>query len=378
MREIRPSGSMSGVWKRSTARNEAPALGESRRQQPLPVTVCRCARPRLYLNSIRGEAHSISPGRHTVQRNCIGKGQTRCVCFRLTLGDTANMTENNDSVRLTKLQRAILEALRAGGLITIDRFNMPWLGDRPLSPQTRYFLTEHRLIERRDKTRAVEIKSNGFVLSAKGLAVLQSLSGSSHPRENFRAGEALLDSVVERPSEPATERQLAYAKDLGVSVPPGASTDELSDLIDARLRHDKPAALHFQAFAKRHGVQFTQYTGKKSLFDRLFARLCTPGREEDMAAWFVFRVYRELVGGKPGVSIKDPDAEVVREIARQLVRDVSVVKSIRRYQGRDLVWFGEWTSPDGTLYSGGSNKTIAYKWASSLLREKVGSEVRGG
>jgi hypothetical protein len=288
------------------------------------------------------------------------------------------MTKNDDSVRLTKLQREILEALQGGGLITIDRYNMPWLAERALSPQTRYFLTENRLIERRDKTRSVETEGNGFILSTKGLAVLQSLSGSNQPRGNFRAGQSLPDSVVQRPSEPATERQLAYAKDLGVSVPPGASKDELSDLIEARLQNDRPAALHFQAFAKRHGVHFTQYTGKKILFDRLFARLCRPGLEEDMTAWFVFRVYRELVGGKPDVSIKDPDAQVIREIARQLLHDKAIVKSIRRYQGRDLVWFGEWTSPDGTVYNGGSNKTIAYKGACSLLREKAGAEVRAG
>lgn len=76
------------------------------------------------------------------------------------------------------------------------------------------------------------------------------------------------------------------------------------------------------------------------------------------------------------MTIKDPDAEVIREIARQLVQDEAVVKSIRRYQGRDLVWFGEWTSPDGTVHNGGSNKTIAYKRASSLLREKASAEVR--
>jgi hypothetical protein len=159
-------------------------------------------------------------------------------------------------------------------------------------------------------------------------------------------------------------------------VPTDATKEEVSDLIDARLQNDKPAAPQFQAFAKRHGVHFTQYTGKKSLFDRLFARLCRPGREEDMTAWFVFRVYRELVRGKSDVSIKDPDAEVIREIARQLVQDDAVVKSVRRYQGRDLVWFGEWTSPDGIVHNGGSKKTIAYKRASSLLREKASAEVR--
>lgn len=281
------------------------------------------------------------------------------------------MTKNDDSIRLTKVQREILEALRDGGTITIDRTNMPWLGDRSLSPQTRYFLTDNRLIERRDKTKSVETQGNGFILSAKGLAALQSLSGSSQAQGHVPASRSSVDSVVQAPSELPTERQIAYARDLGISVSAGATKEEVSDLIDARFQKDKPAALHFQAFAKRHGVLFTQYTGKKSLFDRLFARLCRLGREEDMTAWFVFRVYRELVGGKSDVTIKDPDAEVIREIARQLVQDEAVVKSIRRYQGRDLVWFGEWTSPDGTVHNGGSNKTIAYKRASSLLREKA-------
>lgn len=86
--------------------------------------------------------------------------------------------KNEPTVKLTKLQREVLESVRDGLMITIDRMNMPWLGDRSLSPQTRYFLTQNRLIERQDKTRAVEAQGNGFVLSLKGLEVLQALDAT--------------------------------------------------------------------------------------------------------------------------------------------------------------------------------------------------------
>jgi len=75
-------------------------------------------------------------------------------------------------IKITKLQRDILESLRDGAMITIDRFNMAFLGDRPIQPQTRYFLTDKRLVTRKDKTRTVETKGNGFIISPKGLAVL--------------------------------------------------------------------------------------------------------------------------------------------------------------------------------------------------------------
>lgn len=270
--------------------------------------------------------------------------------------------KGTESIRLTKVQREILEALRDGGIIRIDRANMPWLGDRCLSPQTRYFLTDNRLVERQDKTKSVESEGNGLVLSAKGLALLESLPPSKRGEERT--------SIAQAVAEPPTERQLAYARDLGISIPADVTKQELSDLVDARLQKDKPAAPHFQAFAKRFGVVFTQYVGKRSLFDRLFAHLTRPGREEGMTAWFVFRVYRELVRGRADASIKGPDDPPIREIARLLLEDKSVVQSIRRYQGRDLVWFGEWTSPDGTVHYGASNQTIAYERASSLLREK--------
>lgn len=75
-------------------------------------------------------------------------------------------------MKLTKVQREVLELLENGALMTIDCYNMPSIGNRNLSPQTRYFLTEKRLVTRKDKTKSVEAKGNGFIITDKGRNVL--------------------------------------------------------------------------------------------------------------------------------------------------------------------------------------------------------------
>ena len=76
-------------------------------------------------------------------------------------------------MQLTKLQKEILEKLRNGNIITIDHANMAYLGQNVIQPQTRYFFTNNRLITRLDKTKAIEAKGNGYVISPKGLEILE-------------------------------------------------------------------------------------------------------------------------------------------------------------------------------------------------------------
>lgn len=198
----------------------------------------------------------------------------------------------------------------------------------------------------------------------------------AHARALAEADGTIVDSAERLPDDPPTEKQLAYAKDLGISVPPDATKDEVSDLLDVHLENDKPADARLLKFADRYDVRFTQYSGKKELHNRIHASLSAAGREQELTAWFVYRVYRELVQGRDQVSIDGPDHPVIQDVTAQLVQDDSVLKSIRRYRGSDLIWFGEWTAPNGGVHTGGSNKTIAYKRAAVLLREKVSSELR--
>lgn len=181
----------------------------------------------------------------------------------------------------------------------------------------------------------------------------------------------LVEEISEIPPEPPTERQLEYARDLGISIPANATKDILSDLISLKVDRDKPATERHKKFGRMYGLEFTDYIGKKALFNRIQATLVAPGREKELLSWFTFRVYRELANGGESAPISGPDDTVIQEIANELVADEKIIKSVRRYEGSELIWFGEWTSHDGYVHTGGSNRTAAYKQASSLLKQRA-------
>lgn len=171
--------------------------------------------------------------------------------------------------------------------------------------------------------------------------------------------------------EPATQRQLDYARDLNIDIPPNPSKDEMAYLISMRLDNDKPATERHIGFAECFNIDVSLGIGKKALFDRIKWELEKPERETDLIAWFVFRVYRQLVHGVDNAPIDSPNHPIIRDIATHLSYSTAVLKSIRKYQGRSLIAFGDWVSPSGNLYQGGSTKTIAYRETASLLREKL-------
>lgn len=196
--------------------------------------------------------------------------------------------------------------------------------------------------------------------------------------KDHKAAEALAEAdgtevleISELPPEPPTKRQIEYATDIDIKIPYDITKDELSDLISSTLDHDKPSTERHRSFAQIYGVECTDYLGKKSLFDRIHTVLTKPGSEKDLISWFSFRVYRELVSGSNDAPIDDPRNPIFACIAEELIKDDRIVSSIRRYNGRDLIWFGEWTSPDGYVHTGGSNRTVAYKTVTALLRERL-------
>ncbi|WP_147273936.1 hypothetical protein [Aeromonas sp. ARM81] len=203
-----------------------------------------------------------------------------------------------------------------------------------------------------------------YVAASQALAVQQAESDGTQ-----------VDDVIELPQLPPSDAQIAYAKQLGLALPDKVTQDEVSDLISVKTDSDKPAEPRHKAFASLYGVEFTQYIGKKLLFDKIQAALVEPGREKEMLSWFTFRVYREVMAGAYDAPIDSPADPVIEAIAEELLQQPDVIKSARRYEGRDLIWFGQWTSRDGFPHQGGSNRTTAYKAAAALLRKRVKSHA---
>jgi hypothetical protein len=177
-------------------------------------------------------------------------------------------------------------------------------------------------------------------------------------------------------SDRPTEGQISAAREHGIAFSSDVTKDELSDLISLKTWRDKQASPGLQAIAKGYRVKVTRYSGKRLLFQRIFDRLSQPGHEDDLASWFAYRVYRELVGGAIDSPVKGPSDPLIQTVARQLAADSGFIDSIRRYRGVDLVWFSRWTAPDGTTHEGGSTRTTAYKRVAELLRPFASSEKR--
>jgi len=158
-----------------------------------------------------------------------------------------------------------------------------------------------------------------------------------------------------------------YLRSVGVEVPPDITITELRDLKRIYYDHDKPATDRHKSFAGRYGVQYTRFTGKKTLFRKIFETLIQLGKQKDLVAWFTYRVYRHLVKGAENVPIKSPDDPAIQEVAEELVKDQEVVKSIHRYEekalrGNALIWFGDYKG-----FQGCGTNTTAFKRVKHLL-----------
>ena len=166
----------------------------------------------------------------------------------------------------------------------------------------------------------------------------------------------------------STDRQLEYAKDLGIKVPKDASLEDVSALISRNVDGDSlnpnPELIEY---AVDKGLYFSKYIGKKALYNLIYESLSL----KDRIAFFCFSVYRHLSDDRQGNLDKHRHKNLFYEFAESEINNDKFLKSLGKYTGEDIRFFGTLKFPDGGVTYGGSVNTIAFKTCALFLCKKL-------
>lgn len=164
-------------------------------------------------------------------------------------------------------------------------------------------------------------------------------------------------------ANPPSEAQINYAKSLGINILPEMDKMDLSALISRKVEFDSYSPNQgLMDFADNHDIIFSNYIGKKALYNLIFEQLT----DLDKAAFFVFSVYRYLSDNRESNLDISPVRDICYNCATQIVNDKKLQTSLNRYSGENIRFFGT-LHVNGNIYEGGSVKTQVYQYVKDYL-----------
>lgn len=123
-------------------------------------------------------------------------------------------------------------------------------------------------------------------------------------------------------------------------------------------------------YATECHLKFSYYIGKKALYDLIFNLLDT----KDKIAFFIFCIYRYKTNDRRGNLNKHPYRDLFYTFANNNLSNESFIKSMNKYAGNELRFFGNFTI-NGTVLHGGSTQTTAYKTANEFLKQHFSDKL---
>lgn len=173
-----------------------------------------------------------------------------------------------------------------------------------------------------------------------------------------------LAHALEQLATPATERQLRYAANLGQAVRGDENRAEIAMKIELgeRDRGYREAAPDADAVESAryfgHRVLQGQTTGE--IMQTICHSLLVPGREFDLARWYVFRICKQQRAWAWG-RVSSPDHWLVLEIAQEVVANPAILRSVQDEAKRSALAAFSSVRDDAGL--NGSSNTAAYRFA---------------
>ncbi len=116
-------------------------------------------------------------------------------------------------------------------------------------------------------------------------------------------------------------------------------------------------------YATEMKLYLSYYIGKKALYDHIFNQL----ELLDKIAFFAFCIYRFNSNDRCANLNKSYHKADFYKFANNHIEDKSFIKSMNRYAGNQLRYFGQ-IQIGNMVYDGGSKNTISYKEVISFLQ----------
>jgi len=140
---------------------------------------------------------------------------------------------------------------------------------------------------------------------------------------------------------------------------------DASALLNKQYDKDSTPNPELITYATECGVKFSYYIGKKALYDLVFNTIDL----KEKIAFFVFCIYRYTTNDRQGNLHNSLYQDYFYKFAEENIGNESFLKSMNKYNGSDLRFFGKLTV-NNVQFSGGSTNTNAYKTVIEYLRQR--------
>ena len=185
----------------------------------------------------------------------------------------------------------------------------------------------------------VRYKIRGRNKDTKRLCTVRKIALASADQNSVIAATGLYDvqSCEVIPPEPATERQISYAADLGIVHPEQYSKDEISCLI-TRAKNDTDrddmtsVDVSLARMAADRDIYLSVFSGEKGVLDSLWRQFT----EEEKMQFLIFCIHQNLLGKRDYDLAHSPFLDLYDRFVNEYRADEQMHRSLMRYTGSDL------------------------------------------
>lgn len=194
---------------------------------------------------------------------------------------------------------------------------------------------------------------------------IEAFSEDDAARQLYQDGYCEPFDIKRMPFPEATDAQLNNIRTyVAKKIPDDICLYDASAIIDYSIRNDSVPHPDLIQYATEMKLKFSYYIGKKALYDLIFNLLDI----EDKIAFFVFCIYRFTTEDRHANLNSSPYKSLFYEFSAENLSNEQFIKSMNRYKGSELRYFGKLTI-DNIQMTGGSTDTIAYKNAIAFLKK---------